>query len=68
MRTQTIKLCSKDYPGVYAVITAPESVELPARLEVRMVDKDYRSTVLWWHYDEEGNDTRTLEEGYGRRD
>lgn len=65
---KTILLGSREYPGVYAEVTVPDNVELPARLEVRMLDRDYESTVLWWHYDENGNDTRTIEEGHGRHD
>lgn len=65
---KTATLGSKDYPGVYATVTVPDNVELPAQLEVRMLDKDYKSTVLWWHYDEQGNDTRTFAEGHGRTD
>ena len=65
---KTITLGSKDYPGVYATVTVPDNVELPARMEVRMLDRDYASTVLWWHYDKDGNDTRTVEEGRGRSD
>ena len=65
---QTITLGSKDYPGTYVTVSAPDHVELPAQIEVRMVDKDFKSTRLWWHYDENGNDTRTLDEGQGRTD
>jgi hypothetical protein len=66
MKSQT--LGSREYPGIYAVITVPDEVELPARLEVRLPEKDYESVVLWWHYDGFGNDTRTVEEGKGRSD
>lgn len=57
---KSITLGSKDYPGITANIEVPDNVELPTRLEVRLPDRDYETTVLWWYYDEQGRDTRTL--------